>query len=419
MEEISWDKLRKAMPQDGLLADKEWLWSPEPFPLSKGQKRQISGLGQPLRRFQQASDELYRLSAEGRRDPWIAQVLDQGKPGWMRELQRQQSDQRPRVIRPDLLLTEGGVAISELDSVPGGIGVLAWLSQLYEDAGYRVYGGREGMLEGFRSLLPEGGTILVSDESADYRPEMEWLAQQLGEDLSVARAEDWVPDGRDVYRFFECFDYEQIPAVRELAEAGRMTPPLKPHLEEKAWLALLHTPSLKRLWQDQLRGSHWKRLKEIIPYGWVVDPSDIAPHASLPKLNVFTWEEVGALSQRLRKLVLKISGFHKDAWGSRGVVIGHDVSAQEWQGALSRAIGDFGSQAWMMQEFAEAALVEHPFFDPRTRERKVMKGRVRLCPYYFEDQDGTVSFKGCLATIVPADKKKIHGMRDGILVPCV
>jgi len=26
---------------------------------------------------------------------------------------------------------------------------------------------------------------------------------------------------------------------------------------------------------------------------------------------------------------------------------------------------------------------------------------------------------GCLATIVPADKKKIHGMRDGILVPCM
>jgi len=47
-----------------------------------------------------------------------------------------------------------------------------------------------------------------------------------------------------------------------------------------------------------------------------------------------------------------------------------------------------------------------------------MRGRARLCPYFFADRDGRTSFGGCLATIVPADKKKIHGMKDGILVPC-
>jgi hypothetical protein len=30
----------------------------------------------------------------------------------------------------------------------------------------------------------------------------------------------------------------------------------------------------------------------------------------------------------------------------------------------------------------------------------------------------TTKLAGVLATIVPADKKIIHGMRDGILVPC-
>jgi hypothetical protein len=48
------------------------------------------------------------------------------------------SEQRnviPRVIRPDLLLTENGFIASELDGVPGGIGTLAWLSQTYEEAG--------------------------------------------------------------------------------------------------------------------------------------------------------------------------------------------------------------------------------------------------------------------------------------------
>ena len=45
-----------------------------------------------------------------------------------------------------------------------------------------------------------------------------------------------------------------------------------------------------------------------------------------------------------------------------------------------------------------------------------MKGRVRLCPYYFIEED-RVKLRGALATIVPADKKLFHGMSDAILVP--
>jgi chemotaxis receptor (MCP) glutamine deamidase CheD len=34
------------------------------------------------------------------------------------------------------------------------------------------------------------------------------------------------------------------------------------------------------------------------------------------------------------------------------------------------------------------------------------------------DAAGETALGGCLAAIAPADKKKIHGMRDAILVPC-
>jgi hypothetical protein len=45
-----------------------------------------------------------------------------------------------------------------------------------------------------------------------------------------------------------------------------------------------------------------------------------------------------------------------------------------------------------------------------------MKGRVRLCPYYFCGQRET-KLGGVLATVCPADKKLLHGMRDAILTP--
>ena len=42
-------------------------------------------------------------------------------------------DQLPAVIRPDIIPTQDGMVITELDSVPGGIGMTACLSALYAD----------------------------------------------------------------------------------------------------------------------------------------------------------------------------------------------------------------------------------------------------------------------------------------------
>ena len=50
-----------------------------------------------------------------------------------------------------------------------------------------------------------------------------------------------------------------------------------------------------------------------------------------------------------------------------------------------------------------------------------MPGRVRLCPYYFvagDYESARPQLGGVLATLVPADKKIVHGIRDAILAPC-
>ena len=365
------------------------------------------------------------MSASGKLPEWLAGLLDAGKPGWMRRWQREPAtaQQLPRVIRPDLIWTEQGLALCELDSVPGGIGMTAWLARVYSNAGFQVLGGADGMLDGFRSLLPDGGAVLVSDEAADYRPEMEWLTRQLGAPWEVVSAEAYAPDGRDVYRFFELFDWKSVPAAKQIAAMAadgdvRITAPFKPHLEDKLWLALLWSPALKRVWEQVLRGSHLQRVREVVPFGWVLDPTPLPPHAALPRLDAHAWEEVAGFSQKDRHLVLKISGFHESAWGSRGVFMGHDLSAAEWSERLRYALDHAREQPWMIQQFHEGRHIEHPVFNDNGSV-EMMQGRVRLCPYFFTNTSGQTTFAGCLATIVPTDKKKIHGMRDGILVPCV
>ena len=423
--ELSLSQLRGSLPEGGLFGGGAWRWSPEPLRLTTAEARMIESLGHPLAKFQQACDTLYRRSASGKSVPWLADWLDRGKPDWMIGLQRETSTagQMPRVIRPDLILTDTGFALTELDSVPGGIGVAAWLAKTYAEAGFEILGGANGMIDGFRSLMPDGGNILVSKESADYRPEMEWLAEQLGEIWQVSDAESWQPDGRAIYRFFELFDWQSIPGSRNLGEGSvagsvRITPPFKPHLEDKLWLALLWSPALKKIWETSLRGNHLQRMRDLVPFGWVLDPAPLPPHAALPRLDAHSWDDVAAFSQKDRKLVLKVSGFHETAWGSRGVFIGHDMASPDWAGHLKEALAESSVQPRILQEFREGRLIDHPVFND-DGSVEMMRGRVRICPYFFTNDSGESHFGGCLATIVPADKKKIHGMSDGVLVPCV
>ena len=422
---LSLSELRDGLPEGGLFGGGAWRWSPEPLKLSAAEARQIMSLGHPLARFQQACDGLYRRSVAGKLPGWLAELLDAGKPEWLTNVQRQpgMAEQFPRVIRPDLILTETGFSMTELDSVPGGIGVTAWLSQVYSRAGFDVLGGADGMIAGFKSLMPDGGRVLVSQEAGDYRPEMQWLTSQLGEAWKVVSAEEYQDAGQALYRFFELFDWESIPAAKQLAEAAaagkiQITPPFKPHLEDKLWLALLWSPALKKVWEQTLRGSHLKRLRELVPFGWVLDPEPLPPHAGLPRLDAHSWQHVADFSQKERHLVLKVSGFHETAWGSRGVFIGHDMASAEWSERLHSALAQSAEQPWILQEFHEGRKIEHPVFR-EDGSTEMMQGRVRLCPYFFTDAAGETTFGGCLATIVPADKKKIHGMSDGVLVPCV
>src|SRR3981081_969507 len=173
--------IRAAFPQGGLFAEKDFLLSPDPFPIDDAFEKELGQLGHRLFVFQRACNELYQRSVKGKQPAWIAAYLDAGKPAELIEFSRQKQfrDEVPLVIRPDLILTETGYTIAEIDSVPGGIGLTGWLNQIYASLGDDVLGGGSGMLDGFRSLLPEGGDIVILEEASTYRPEMNWGAGQM------------------------------------------------------------------------------------------------------------------------------------------------------------------------------------------------------------------------------------------------
>ena len=433
--------VRQHLPTDGLFAGQTWRIAPEPFPLSPEFVEELTWLGRVSLQFYRAVNLLYRQSVEGKQPAWVAELLDQGKPADLVALQRSPAfkSEVPRVIRPDLVLTENGFSITELDSVPGGIGLTAWLNETYEDVQNpksrvqgqeAVIGGRDGMLRGFESIFGDAPLvhIVVSEEAATYRPEMEWVAERLGSSRFKVQSSkfDGFNDGDAVYRFFELFDCANVPNAATIFERAaqkqiRLTPPPKTIFEEKLLFALLWNRNLREFWRQSLGESFFKRLLTHVPYSWVVDPAPMPPHAAIPELGLTDWKQLKSLSQRERELILKVSGFSAEAWGARGVYLGSDLSHAEWAAAVDKALAGFATSPYVLQRFEKPRSIASSWFDFDANAVKPMASRVRLCPYYFVSGEGDAAqakLGGVLATICPADKKIIHGMADAILAPC-
>jgi hypothetical protein len=436
-EKAHW--IRQQMPSGGLFSGLDWRVAVEPFSLGAERAEEIEKLGRILLQFYKAANLLYRQSVEGRQPAWVAHWLDQGKPDSLIALQRDAAfkNELPRVIRPDLLLEENGLAISELDSVPGGIGLTAWLNQTYAalpgrepESKTAVLGGPTGMLEGFASIFGNAARvhIVVSEEAATYRPEMEWICRELGENRFQVRNchfMDFQP-GDAVYRFFELFDLPNVPNAQRifqlaLEKQNQLTPPPKPLFEEKMLFALLWNRNLDDFWRRELGAGFFERMRAHVPRTWLLDPAPLPPHGAIPELNLTDWRQLKLLSQRDRDLILKISGFSEQAWGARGVWLGSDLSLADWSQAVDAALAGFDHSPCVLQRYRKPARVNCSWYDFENAQTTTMEGRVRLCPYFFVSGQGDAArtrLGGVMATVCPADKKIIHGMTDAVIAPC-
>lgn len=456
------ETLKSAFAEQELFEGKSWRLSPDAWRLTPEIVSKLEEIGQASLEFYQALELLYRRSFEGKKllrnkelyAPWVAEYLDRGKPKALIEMCRSKASKGalPPVIRPDLLVTQEGFALSELDSVPGGVGLTAYLNSLYESAEEAdVLGAGAQMEEAFyqavSALAPTKRNpvivIAVSEEASTYKPEMDWLAERLQrrgyrvyskwvqEVFPLGGAvffdEEGSPEKIDViYRFFELFDLPNLPEAEfifESVEKGEvaMTPPAKPFLEEKIGMALFHHHILDAFWKENIPKRSLKVLKDLIPKSWIVDPAPLPPGAVIdgPLAQgkpLHSWADLSEASQKERNLVLKISGFHETAWGSRSVVIGNDVSREDWTQALEEAVEMAPSHLHVLQEFRKSVRLKHPLFG-EDGEVYEANGRLRLNPYYFTDGE-TVRLAGALATFCPPDKKIIHGMEDAAMLPC-
>ncbi|MDZ4384480.1 MAG: hypothetical protein U0940_03245, partial [Nitrospirota bacterium] len=331
--------------------------------------------------------------------------------------------------------------------------------------GEEVAGGGDGMIRGFLNMLRAAShtpdpviAIVVSEESRDYRSEMEWMAgavREAGGRAVALRPEEvlfteeglFFDEGGQrhkidlLYRFFELFDLKNIPKTELILYSAKkkgvtVTPPFKPFLEEKLLYALFHHPRLRRYWVRELGEEVFSILHTIFPVTWIMDPAEMPPYGIIPGLKMgdrpaASWQELTEATQGEREFVIKPSGFSELAWGSRGVVVGHDISQEGWRDTIHKALNDFHKTPYILQEYHKGRHVEVSYLDDNPANLggtelnsvpaiggggliKQMPGRVRLCPYYFVEEEG-VRLRGILATVCSLEKKLIHGMEEAVM----
>ena len=337
--------IREALPPGGLLAGLEWRISPEPFPLAQNLAREIESLGRVVLQFYRAVNLLYRKSVAGQQPEWVARWLDLGKPAELIAWQRSPAFKNdvPRVIRPDLLLTDNGLRITELDSVPGGIGLTAWLNQTYSHSHSALRTPRSSAAPmascaASQQLLrcKTSGLIVVSEEAATYKPEMVWLAEQLNAQgrstFTVQPATfNQFAQGDAVYRFFELFDLANVSNARRIFEVAAEKK-IRPNATSQTGVRreAAFCVALEPAPPGFLAPGIGRRLLHPAPTNGSLHVGHgsgaLAAQGAIPELNLTDWRQLKTMSQKERELILKVSGFSEHAWGARGVFLGSDLS---------------------------------------------------------------------------------------------
>lgn len=382
--------------------------SPEPFELVPGEREEILRIGSDVAQFIDAANELYHT------DEQVHATLNTGKP----EVFCVDRPTQYLFIRPDLIITEHGFTICEVETSPFGLGLSHLLTQGYAQEGFEVMVGPDALPAHVQDHAPMEGTIVYSDKTAQYSGQLTFLADTVfggeGRHWTAEHTADVVTDGTpetDEYRGFYLAEYLKDPSVRALVDrnlhnpATSLFPSLTPHLEEKAILALLWDKRLDRYLKSQLGTSTVRHLRDVVPPTWIVGQEE---HflLGLPD-GIARSSDLANLSASKRTMVLKSSGFSTNSSWAEGVTFLEKQSREKARTVLQQAEQD-RDVLYVVQQFRKG--VKRPIRYEVNGHTEDMYGRVRITPYFSMPDGKLLSVKATIRE----NSDLIHGSSDSV-----
>lgn len=375
--------------------------SPTPFVVTDEQQREIREIGADVSDFFQASDTLYRGNDQ------VKELLNRGKPELF------YSSDRPLdylFIRPDLIITDAGFTICEIETSPFGLGLAHLLTEGYQRAGFDTIVDPDQLVQHVQERTTPNGTVVYSQKTEAYQGQLTYLAETVFGRNWGTQSVEGLESEANLYRAFYLAEYMEDPHVRTLLERidkcpdKGVLPSLTPHLEEKAVLALLWDKRFEAYYRSQLGDATFHHLRQVIPPTWIVGEEryfvqgmpDGIEHSS----------QLATVTKSKRSFVLKTSGFHHSSSWGEGVAFLHKKSGNA-VADLFHGVSQNPDTLHVVQEFRKP--VEIPMTYETTEGVLAIGAKVRLTPYF--------SLQGKLLDMKATGRQGtefIHGSSDSI-----
>ncbi len=347
--------------------------SPTPFKLTRTQKEELESIGLAICDYMDSCIELYKTNENARN------LLDRGKP----EIYKNVKDIKYLFLRPDLILTEEGFCVCEIETSPFGLGLAEVLNRTYGNEGFNTVVDQNQLKNYIDSKVAQKGTIAYSEKVEAFSGQLDFLAEQLfsgsGKSWKAEKINSDTIAEKQIYRAFylsEGFTDKNVANL--LRESHEYLPTATPQFEEKALLSFIWDKRYKEFLNEKLGKAEFELLRKIIPKTWVLGEEKYID-GGLPsgKIDSMGLAELG---KRNRKFVLKQSGFSTaSSWGE-GVMFLHKMSGNKASEMIKLASED-KEHLYIIQEFNQGRNVPMEFIEA-DRISKSIDAKIRITPYY-------------------------------------
>lgn len=358
-----------------------FLVSPEPFGIITEESVEIQRIGDDVVAYMDAVDKLYKTDGD------VKDLLDTGKPAQLR-IPR---GVRYLFVRPDLVISEEGFSICEIETSPFGLALAELLNKAYASADFTTMV-PDGTLSKFlKDHTPNDGTIVYGPNTEQYKGQLQFLAKELmsgegrswdAQHIDTAITQDHASLYRGFYLhelFGDLFIHNLVESQTQNGNFDTITPSLTPHMEEKAALALVWDKRWGSFFRQELGESSFEHLRQVIPPTWIIGQEQ---HFSpgLPG-GVESTLDLANISKSKRNFVLKKSGFGYGSSWAEGVTFLQEKSTSQAKNLLEAASRDI-SCLYIVQEFRKSREIPLTYDDKINRRVSTMNARVRITPYF-------------------------------------
>lgn len=348
-----------------------------PFYLSKEQANEVGTIGVDITGFFHAADELYRTEGV------VHELLDTGKP----DIFLLDRPAEYIFVRPDMVITEDGFAVCEIETSPFGLALADILNRAYIGAGFETVVGEKVLETYLKASTPNEGTVVFSNKTKSYAGQMEYLARRLlsgaGRNWRSSIASDTdLNNAASIYRGFYLSEIETDPSIKILLDSSDSRgilslPSHTPHIEEKAILSFIWDKRFEKKLKSQLGAASYAHLRRVIPPTWIVGQEKyFAP--GLPN-GYESSADLAKLSRRARAFVLKSSGFSSTSSWAEGVYFLGKKSAVVDEEMLLKAAAD-KTALHVVQAMRKGK--DYRIQYTEDGRQIPMNARIRLTPYF-------------------------------------